>query len=112
MHFVRKEQKGKCCMTTTTSTAEARKIFANLVNKVASGKEPAVLTRRGQEVATLVSVEEFRLLQELEDRIDIENAIRALDVPGEEFGGQPTSSFASRKNSSSPRHSGNIYRNA
>jgi antitoxin Phd len=70
-------------MTTTISTAEARKNFADLVNKVVYGKESAVLTRRGREVAALVSIEEFRLLQELEDRIDIEDAIRSLNEPGE-----------------------------
>ena len=70
-------------MTTTISTAEARKNFADLVNKVVYGKESAVLTRRGREVAALISIEKFRLLQELEDRIDIEDAIRALNEPGE-----------------------------
>lgn len=70
-------------MPTTISTADARKHFADIVNKVAYGNEPIVLTRRGQEVAALVSIEEFELLQQIEDHIDIEDAKKALAEPGE-----------------------------
>ena len=69
-------------MPTTISTADARKHFADLVNKVAYGNEPIVLTRRGQEVAALVSMEELELLQQIEDRIGIEDAKKALAEPG------------------------------
>ncbi len=65
-------------MPTTISTAEARKHFADIVNKVAYGKEHIVLTRRGQEVAALVSIDELELLQQIEDYIDIEDAKKAL----------------------------------
>ena len=70
-------------MSTTISTADARKHFADIVNKVAYGNEPIVLTRRGQEVAALVSMEELELLQQIEDRIDIEDAKKALAEPGD-----------------------------
>ena len=70
-------------MPTTISTADARKRFADIVNKVAYGKEPIVLTRRGQEVAALVSIDELELLQQIEDYIDIEDAKKALAEPGE-----------------------------
>lgn len=70
-------------MPTTISTADARKHFADIVNKVAYGNEPIILTRRGQEVAALVSIEEFELLQQIEDHIDIEDAKKALAEPGE-----------------------------
>ena len=70
-------------MPTTISTADARKHFADIVNKVAYGKEPIVLTRRGQEVAALVSMDELELLQQIEDYIDIEDAKKALAEPGE-----------------------------
>ena len=43
-------------MTTTISTASARKNFAEIVNQVAYGKEPVILTRRGKEVVALVSI--------------------------------------------------------
>jgi len=68
---------------TTITTADARKNFADIVNKVAYGKEPIILTRRGQEIAALVSMEELELLQQIEDFIDIEDAKKALEEPGE-----------------------------
>ena len=70
-------------MTTKVSTADARKNFADIVNKVTYGKEPIVLTRRGQDVAALVSIEELELLQQIEDHIDIEDAWQAKNEPGE-----------------------------
>ena len=75
-------------MPTTISTADARKHFADIVNKVAYGKEPVVLTRRGQEVAALVSMDELALLQQIEDHIDIEDAKKALAEPGENISAQ------------------------
>jgi len=69
-------------MHRTITTADARKHFADVVNSVAYGKEPVILTRRGQEIAALVSIEELQLLQKIEDHIDIEDARKALDEPG------------------------------
>ena len=68
---------------TTVTTAEARKKLAEIVNKVAYGKEPVVLTRRGEEIAALISMEELALLQYIEDHIDIEDAKKALAETGE-----------------------------
>jgi antitoxin Phd len=70
-------------MPTTISTADARKNFADIVNKVAYGKESIVLTRRGQKIAALVSMDELELLQHIEDYIDIEDARKALAESGE-----------------------------
>lgn len=70
-------------MTIKVSTADARKNLADIVNKVAYGKESVVLTRRGQDVAALVSIEELELLQQIEDHIDIEDAKQALTEPGD-----------------------------
>ena len=69
-------------MVTKISTADARKNFADIVNKVAYGKESIVLTRRGQKIAALVSIDELELLQQIEDYIDIEDAKKALQDPG------------------------------
>ena len=70
-------------MNIKVSTADARKNLADIVNKVAYNKEPVVLTRRGQDVAALVSIEEFELLQQIEDHIDIEDAKQALAESGD-----------------------------
>jgi len=72
-------------MPTKISTADARKKFSNLVNRVAFGKESIILTRRGEELAALVAMDELRLLQELEDRIDIADAMKAIKEPGEDI---------------------------
>ena len=70
-------------MHNTVTTAEARKKLAEIVNRVAYGKEPVILTRRGEEIAALISMEELELLQLIEDHIDIEDALKALAEPGE-----------------------------
>ena len=70
-------------MLRAITIADARKNFADIVNFVAYGKEPVILTRRGKEIAALVSIEELQLLQKIEDHIDIEDAKKALDEPGE-----------------------------
>ncbi|MDH3360570.1 MAG: type II toxin-antitoxin system Phd/YefM family antitoxin [Desulfobulbaceae bacterium] len=70
-------------MATTISTADARKRFADIVNRVAYGHDSVILTRHGEEVAALISMEELALLRHLEDLIDIEDAKKALAEPGE-----------------------------
>jgi antitoxin Phd len=75
-------------MTTTITTAYAKKNFADIVNKVAYGKEPVVLTRRGQEIAALVSMDEFELLKQIEDHMGIEDAKKALSEPGDNVSAQ------------------------
>jgi prevent-host-death family protein len=70
-------------MVTKISTADARKNFADIVNKVAYTKESIVLTRRGQNIAALISMDELELLQQIEDHIDIEDAKQALAESGD-----------------------------
>jgi len=65
------------------TTADARKKFAHIINQVAYGEESFVLTRRGESIAALVSIKELKLLQEIEDKIDIEDAWKAKNEPGE-----------------------------
>jgi len=67
------------------STADARKKFSNIVNRVAFGKESIILTRRGEELAALIGIDELKLLQELENRIDIADAVKALKEPGDDI---------------------------
>lgn len=60
------------------STAEAREKFGSIVKKAAEDKERIVLTKRGKEWAALVPMEDVRLLEDLEDRLDLEEARAAL----------------------------------
>ena len=59
-------------------SSKAREGFADTINRVAFGKERVVLRRRGKEVAAVVSMEDLRLLEDLEDRIDLVDARAAL----------------------------------
>ncbi len=58
--------------------SKAREGFADTINRVAFGKERVVLKRRGKEVAALVPIDDLRLLEQLEDRIDLADARIAL----------------------------------
>jgi prevent-host-death family protein len=65
------------------SAADARKRFADIINRVAFGQESFVLTRRGQPLAAIVSMDDLMLLQEIEEQMDIDDAWRARNEPGE-----------------------------
>ena len=69
-------------MLNKISAADARKKFANIINRVAFGKESFVLTRRGEALAAIVSMEDLKLLQEIEEQMDIEDAWKARNEPG------------------------------
>jgi prevent-host-death family protein len=60
------------------STAEAREKLGLIIQKAAVEKERIILTRRGKELAALVPIEDMRFLEELEDRLDLEEARAAL----------------------------------
>ena len=59
----------------------ARNTFADLVNKVTYAMDRVLIERRGKAGAVLVPVEDLRLLELLEDRLDIEAARKALANP-------------------------------
>lgn len=63
---------------TRMNVTEARDNFSDLINRVAYGSERVCLARSGKDVACVVSVEEARLLELIEDRIDLEDAMEAL----------------------------------
>ena len=67
---------------TRLNASDARKDFADILNRVAFGGERIVLHRRGKDVAAMISVEELRLLERLleeyEDREDVKAAREAL----------------------------------
>ena len=67
---------------THMSVTKARSEFAEIVNRVAYGHERIVITRRGKNVVALVPAEDLDLLEELEDRMDIEAAEKALKEGG------------------------------
>ena len=59
----------------------ARNGFSDLINQVRYGSGRVLIERRGKDVAALIPVEDLRLLEMLEDAIDIEAARKALANP-------------------------------
>ena len=60
------------------NTVDARAQFSEIINRAAFGKERVTLTRRGKEIVAVVPIEDMKLLEALEDRIDLEQARAAL----------------------------------
>lgn len=65
----------------TISTVKARENFSDLVNRSAYGKERVVLTRRGKGIVAVVPIEDLKLLEAMEDRLDLEDIKKALADP-------------------------------
>jgi prevent-host-death family protein len=63
---------------TRMTTGKARQDFSDTVNRVAYQGERIILHRRGKDVAALVSVEDLKTLEALEDRLDNQAADLAL----------------------------------
>jgi prevent-host-death family protein len=66
------------------SATAARRDFAELVNRVAYSGERIVLKRRGKDVLALVSVEDLKLLEMIENEIDLRE-VRKRMADGEDL---------------------------
>ena len=63
-------------MSTRKTFSKARSELTEIVNHVAFGHDRYILTRNGKELAAIVSVEDLKVLEELEDKLDLETARR------------------------------------
>jgi prevent-host-death family protein len=63
---------------TRISASKARSDLAEVLNRVAYKGDRVLLHRRGKNVAAVVSIEDYALLEKLEDRMDLEDARAAL----------------------------------
>ena len=68
-------------MTRVTATT-LRKEFSDILNRVVYGGERIAVERYGKTLAALVSTDDLKLLEALEDRTDVEMARQALSEPG------------------------------
>ena len=72
---------------TRLNVSKARDEFPELVNRAAYGGERTIVSRRGKDLAAVISIEDLRLLEKLAreemDRQDIEDARASLAEPGE-----------------------------
>lgn len=55
-----------------------REGFADAINRAAFGNERVLLRRRGRAVAAVIPIGDLRLLEALEDRVDLIDARAAL----------------------------------
>jgi len=60
------------------AASRVRQDFAETLNEVVYRGERVVLQRRGKNLAAIVPMADFEVLEALEDRIDLEAARRAL----------------------------------
>ena len=56
--------------------------MADPINRAAYGGERVILTRRGEGIAALVSMDDLALLEELENQADLKAAIKARKETG------------------------------
>jgi prevent-host-death family protein len=62
----------------TLDLSRARALFTESVNRVKYRGERIVILKHGRPVAALVPVEDVDLLREIEDRVDLQDARKAL----------------------------------
>lgn len=58
--------------------SEARTYLTDIVNEVAYGGERIIITRKGKELVAIIPLEDLRALEALENKIDLEDAKKAL----------------------------------
>ncbi len=63
------------------ASSTARNQFADLVNRAAYAGERVIVHRRKKPVAAVVPLEDLELLEKLEDRMDLEDALKRLNEP-------------------------------
>ena len=70
-------------MSGSITVSEARKDFADVVNRVAYGNERVTVVRRGRDLVAIVPMSDVLLLEAIEDELDLAAAREALaDVEG------------------------------
>ncbi|HYF98329.1 MAG TPA: type II toxin-antitoxin system prevent-host-death family antitoxin [Coxiellaceae bacterium] len=58
--------------------ADARGNFSEIINRVAYGNERVVLTRHNKNVVAIIPLVDLVLLEEIEDRLDLQDAREAF----------------------------------
>jgi len=63
---------------TKLAASQARDTFSDTLNRVAYRGERIVLRRRGKDLAAIVPIEDLKLIQKVEDEIDLREAKKVL----------------------------------
>jgi prevent-host-death family protein len=61
---------------------KARRDFTNIAERVMYGDERICIEKNNKPAVAVVPVEDVELLEALEDKIDLEEALKALKKPG------------------------------
>lgn len=69
-------------LTVTVTATKARDEFSTWINTVSYGGKWVILKRHGKPAAAMVSLEDLRLLEKLEDEIDLKAARESLKEKG------------------------------
>ena len=67
---------------TTVSMTQARHEFSDLANRVIFTGETIIIKKNGKVAFAMVPSKDVEILQALEDRFDLEEALEALKEPG------------------------------
>jgi prevent-host-death family protein len=65
-------------MATEFTFSNARSHLTDIANDVAYAGSRAVITRKGRKLVAIVSIEDLETLEAIEDRIDLDDARKAL----------------------------------
>lgn len=63
---------------TTVTAKQLKECPAEVIGRVQYGHERVAVTRHGKEVAAVVSIEDARLLERLEEMLDLRDAMAAI----------------------------------
>ena len=63
---------------TRVNSAEAKRQLGQLLARTARTKRRVMVTSRGKDMAAVVPIEDVQLLEEIEDRLDLDEARAAL----------------------------------
>jgi prevent-host-death family protein len=64
---------------TSVTAKQLKESPAEVLGRVQYGHERVAVTRHGKEVAAVVSIEDARLLESLEDVLDVHDALAAIE---------------------------------
>ncbi len=67
---------------TVLNMTDARHDFTNIANQVMFGGERVFVSKNNKPAFAIVSIEDIKVLEALEDKIDLAEAIEALKEPG------------------------------
>jgi len=79
VHYVYKVREKDLTLMMTYTSKQAREQFSDVVNRVAFAGERVIVSRQGKKLVAVVPIEDLELLEQIQDRIDLDDARQALN---------------------------------